>query len=178
MGRRETQPRAGSYTDVGVYMVKRILAILLILSGQALAQGWVAEPGQGVGPVKLGMTIPEVASHLTPTEYIGTKKNPRFIRYGDFQAEYSVKKLVMISLHGNSFGTKSGAATFELKGGVQIGTPFTHVQTVFGRNYIQQELKTAKGAPRETYYAYRFLGIGFRTRADRVAHIDIFEPAR
>lgn len=159
-------------------MFKRavILSCLTLLAlAPVLAQGaWTAAPGEGVGPLKLAMSVNEVNNVLAPTEVIGSTRNPRYIRYGDFLVEFAAAKAVMYSWQSNSIKTKSGAVNLQLNAGIGVGTPFNMVETTYGRNYIQNDLKTAKGAPRETYYAYRALGLGFRTKAGRVAQVDIW----
>ncbi len=157
-------------------MARRIFLCFVLMCHLAFAQGaWEVTPGVGVGPVKLDQSPQQINSLLAPTEVMGTSRNPRFIRYGDnVLVEFNVGKAIMISLHSNSFTSKAGQASIKLNGGVGVGSPFTQVESVYGRNYISQELKTAKGHPREVYYAYKGLGLGFRIKAGRVAHIDVF----
>ncbi|MCA9795759.1 MAG: hypothetical protein KC910_28320 [Candidatus Eremiobacteraeota bacterium] len=157
-----------------------ILCCLTLLAlAPVLAQGaWTAAPGEGIGPLKLSMTVTQVNNLLAPTEVIGSMQNPRYVRYGDFLVEYASAKAVMYSWQSNTVKTKSGAVNLQLNAGIGVGTPFNMVETTFGRNYISNDLKTAKGAPRETYYAYRSLGLGFRTKAGRVAQVDIWAAAK
>ncbi len=146
-----------------------------LLSLPAAAQSWAMEPGVGVGPVKLGDTPTQVGQHLKSSDLVGTQKAPFFIYYGEeFIVQYEVQKVVMVSVHSNQPKTPSGAIAVAGPSGFAIGTPFSVVESTWGRDYIMRQLKTARNQPAEYYYAYNRKGAGFRVRGNRVVQIDIF----
>lgn len=158
--------------------VKVLLVALTLLVTAAMAQGWVVDPGKGVGPLALNMSPTQVALQLTATETIGSPKNPLFIRYGDEAlVQYQHNKAVMITLHNATVKTKAGPVKWTPFAGAGIGVPWTTAESALGRNYIARDLKTAKGHPRETYYAYSSKGLGFRTKAGMIVQVDVW-PAK
>lgn len=149
--------------------------LTLLLSLPVAAQNWVVEPGAGVGPVKLGTNFTEVGQLLEPTDWVGTSKNPKFVYYSSaLVVNYEVQKVVMVSVHQNQLRTNAGQVSVAGPSGFAIGTPFSMVETTWGRDYVSQQLKTARGQPFEFYYAYNRKGAGFRVKGNRIVQIDVF----
>lgn len=151
-----------------------LLGMVLILGawGSAQAQGskWIATPGVGVGPVKLGMTAGAIEKSVTRTpggDHQLIMGNPKWVYYDQgVQVHYdsAVKALQVVV-------DKSGIATPE---GVQLGDPTSRFEQVYGRDYLAHQLPTAAKKPKQYYYAYKSRGIGFQTEGDRIILIYIF----
>lgn len=155
----------------------RVFLILFAvwLSGSALAQGWAVTPGEGVGAVTLGMTTGQASAVLTPTDTIGPSSNPVFIKYGEeLLINYEGGKAVMISLHKNTFKSKSGAVSWVPYKGVAIGSVWNAVKGQLPGMAKSHQIKTAKGYPEEFYYAYLNLGFGVRTKGGKVDQVDVW----
>lgn len=155
-----------------------LLVTLAMLATAAWCQGWTLEPGKGVGPLTLDMTPTQMAVQLTPTEYVGSPQRPAYVRYGDdVLVNYSQNKAIMITLNKPTVKTKNGVIKWTPFSGAGIGVAWTTAELALGRNYVARDLKTAKGHPRETYYAYASKGLGFRTKGGVIDQVDVW-PAR
>ena len=122
-------------------------------------------PGEGVGALTLGMTSGQVEAILTPTDLVGTAKNPLFIKYGEeLIVQYEVNKVAMISWHSNTFKSKQGPVSWTPYKGLTIGAPWNSVVNQIPGNKKSRQLETAKGYPVEFYHAYLGLGLGVRTK--------------
>lgn len=160
--------------------MKRLIVALVVClaTAPALAQGtiWKAEPGKGLGPLRLGMSAAQVYHYLAPTKYIGTRSNPRFVYFGKaLLAEFEGGQAVMFTVSKRSAKAKGQPVRLVAPGGVQVGQPWAQVVKVYGSNYISRALKVAKKAPREYYYAYRSRGIGFHVKGSTVIQIDVWQ---
>lgn len=149
------------------------LVMVLLWSASASAEGWALAPGTGIGPLTLNMTQKDAKKHLKMTENIGN----RFVRYGgeeNLMVQYEAGRAVMLSVYKKTIKTKTGTMSYAPHNGVGIGTPWTAAESNLGRNYLKRGLKVAKSQAPETYYAYKHLGMGFRTRGGVIVQIDIF----
>lgn len=153
-----------------------LISILILVSGPTLAQGWAVTPGEGVGAVSLGMTAGQMKAVMTPTDIVGSENNPLFIKYGEeFIVQYEAGKVAMISLHSNSFKTKSGTVSWTPYHGASIGAPWNVVANQIQAPKKTRQLKTAKGYPEEFYHAYLGLGLGIRTKGGNVVQVDVWD---
>lgn len=159
----------------------RVLVLALALCLGALAQAaWTVNPGKGVGPLMLNMSPTQIAAHLKPSEYIGSPKNPKYVRYGtgeEVLVEYSSNKAVMITLSKATVNTTAGPVKWTPFSGAGIGVAWNVVEGTLGRNYVSRDLKVARSQPREVYYAYASKGLGFRTKAGVIVQVDVW-PAK
>lgn len=143
--------------------------------GLSFAQGWTVDPGRGVGPLALEMSPAQIGSQLTPTEYIGSPKNPAFVRYSDeVLVQYTANKAVLITLSKPVINTKAGPVKWTPFSGAGVGIPWNSAVTILGKGYVARDLKTASSQPRETYYAYVSKGLGFRVKAGQIVQVDVF----
>lgn len=153
----------------------QILLLSMLVSPTALAQGWSVNPGDGVGAISLGMTSSQVSAVLTPTRHFGPKRNPALVEYGSgLMVEYEGNKAVIISLHKNSFKTKSGPVSWTPYKGASIGAAWNSVASQLPMRRLERKMPTAKGHPKETYYAYTDLGLGFRVRGGSIVKVDVW----
>ena len=152
------------------------LVFLLISVSTATAETWAVAPGQGVGPVKLGQSPEQINSHMPGTSVLGSKRNLRFVRYGKHAlVEYSAMKAVMITLNKPVIKSAAGSIRWTPPSGAGIGVPWSVAESKLGRNYTARTLKTAKGHPKEVYYAFTRKGLGFRTKGGRIVQVDIWQ---
>lgn len=155
------------------------LAMLMLWSisvGVASAQGWTVKPGEGVGAISVGATPSALEAFLQSTRKIGPSTKPAFVEYTDaLIIEFEANKAVTISLHKNTFPTRSGVVSWVPYRGAAIGTPWnTVVNQIQGRK-LSRKLPTAKGYPDEYYHAYPDLGIGFRVKGGAIEQVDVWE---
>ncbi len=157
--------------------VKTLLLSVTMLATAALAQGWTVDPGKGVGPLTLNASPAQIATQLTPTEYIGSPQNPAYVRYGgdEVLVQYASNKAVMITLNKPTVKTKGGPVKWTPFSGAGVGVAWTVVEPTLGRNYVARDLKVAKSQPRETYYAYSSKGLGFRVKAGMIVQVDVWQ---
>lgn len=151
-----------------------ILLTLVLLSVAAWAEVWTLSPGKGIGPLTINMTKAEAAQVLNIFEEI---KGSQFIKYGadeNVTVLYQGGRAVMISLHKKTLATKKGGVTWTVNGGVTVGTPWNIAESNLGRDYISRALKVARSQAPQTYYAYKNLGLGFRTSGGTIVQVDIF----
>lgn len=161
-----------------MFRVKKFLLAFFMVATVAWAQGWTVVPGKSVGPLALNMSPSQIATQLTPTEYIGSPQNPVYVRYGEeLLVQYSSNKAVMITLNKPTVRSKAGAVKWSPVSGAGIGVAWTAVESTLGRDYVARDLKVAKGHPREVYYAYSSRGLGFRTKGGLIDQVDVW-PAR
>lgn len=152
-----------------------LFSMLILISASALAQGWGVTPGEGVGAISLGMTSGQVKAILNQSEVVGSEKNPIFIKYGEeILMQYEGGKVVMISLHSNSFKTKNGNVSWTPYKGAVIGAPWNTVAAQIAGAKQSRQIKTAKGYPEEFYHAYLGLGFGVRTKGGNIAQVDVW----
>ncbi len=155
--------------------------LVLGLVVPAAAQGWAVKPGEGVGPLLLGMTPDQAAAHLNQIEVIGSPRNPRYVRYGaqkgteEVLIEYMAGKAVMISLHQGQIQTKAGPVKWIPVSGGTVGAAWNTVEGALGRGYKREALKVGSKQPPEDYYAYTSKGLGFRTRAGTIVQVDVWQ---
>lgn len=152
-----------------------VVMLALLSSTGAWAQGWALTPGSGVGPLTINMTRDDAERLLNTTE---NYKGSVYVKYGgedNVLIQYSMGRAVMISVYSQVIKTKTGPREWALYRNVGIGTPWTAAESNLGRNYVSSPLKVAKSQARETYYAYKNLGLGFRTRAGVIIQVDVFE---
>lgn len=153
------------------------LVVAMPVWGQAAAT-WTVEPGKAVGPIQLGMTMEQVAQHLTATEYIPRTRQPKFVRYEDgLQVEYDAGKALMITVSKPSVTVKGKPIQLVAPGNVQVGQPWSQVELNYGRSDLSRDLKVARGQARQVYHAYTSRGLGFRTDGPTMVQIDVY-PTR
>jgi hypothetical protein len=153
-----------------------VVTMLFVLSSSVWAQGWVVSPGEGVGALTLGMTSSQTKAILTPTDVVGSPKNPLFIKYGEeLIVQYEANKVAMISLHSKTFKTKQGPVTWTPYKGLSIGAPWNAVVSQIPGSKKSRQLETAKGYPVEYYHAYLRLGLGVRTKGGNVVQVDVWD---
>ena len=142
-----------------------------------MAQGtWAVEPGEGVGPVTVGMSSSAAQTILKPTRVFGGARSPDLVEYGkSIVVQYEGNKAVLISLHANSINAKSGAVNWSPYKGAKIGSSWSKVVSQLPSQKLSHQLPTAKGHPKEIYYAYRQLGIGFRVKGATIVQIDLWK---
>ena len=152
-----------------------LLILLLFCLSPALvwAQGaWVVDPGEGVGAITVGMSSSAADTVLKATRVFGGSRSPDLVEYGkNLVIQYEGNKAVLISLHANSIKTKSGTVVWTPYKGAKIGASWSKVASLLPAQKLSHQLPTAKGHPREHYYAYSQLGIGFRVKGASIVQI-------
>jgi hypothetical protein len=174
----ENQKPEGGVDPGGLFMRRHLGAVFfgVVLAlwgcGQVLAQGnWVATPGVGVGPVKLGMSVTDIEKVLTRSprdDHQIVSGKPKWIYYAQgLQVHYdeNVRALQVVV-------EKSGIQTPE---GLQVGDPSAKIQAVYGAPTGSHQLPTAANRPKQYYYVYSPKGVGFQTEGDRILLVYIFE---
>ncbi len=149
-----------------------VVALALWGGGQVLAQGsWVATPGVGVGPIKLGMPAADIEKVLTRSprdDHQMVSGKPKWIYYAQgLQVHYDEKVRAL-----QVVVDKTGVQTSE---GLQVGDPSTKIQAVYGAPTGSHQLPTAANRPKQYYFVYSSRGVGFQTEGDRILLIYIFD---
>ncbi len=162
------------------------LILLLLLSIPAASRTmWEVEPGRGIGPLTLGMTLEQFEEHLGPsTELVGTRRNPVFAYFGEnFVVQLENRKAVFISIQANEVDAPSGKVKLEFPGpGIGDDFPFPLNYTFvgeeplqgvspFGIPFVNSEIRR-----NEMYAAYLKAGLGFCLRPEAPAPSSDAEP--
>lgn len=161
-------------------MKSKVSALLvfwgLTLVGTAAAESWKVTPGSSVGPIKLGDDYKTANQFLTPDEAIPGMGTRAYLRYKEgVDVETENQKIIQIVVRHNNFSnTKAGSVAVAVDGNLKIGSSVQQMEQALGRGYVAQDLKVAKGYPRETYYAYQARGIGVHTKAGLVTEIAVW----
>jgi len=150
------------------------LVLAFLGEGQVLAQeNWVATPGVGVGPVRLGMSVGEIEKIVTRAprkDHWILSGKPAWIYYVQgLQVHYdkNVRAYQVVV-------DKPGIKTPE---GLQVGDPSSGIQAVHGAPSLSHQLPTAASMPKQYLYVYQSKGLGFQTEGDRILLINIL-PVR
>ncbi|MGM9997982.1 MAG: hypothetical protein ACI38Q_01065 [Candidatus Bruticola sp.] len=159
-------------------VIGRILAVVLMTVvfciGSAIAQSnWDVRPGQGVGPLNIGMNIKQCEQIVQRNPeadhaFVG-KKRPFWIYYlNGVQINYDNSASVY-----QIYIDKPGIVTSK---GIQVGDPQSKFIAAYGKKYLAHELPTATNQPKQSFYAYKSLGLGFQVENEVVKFIAVFPP--
>lgn len=148
------------------------LVFMLTQLNQAQAQGnWVVIPGASVGPISLNMPVSKVESML--------KRDPAgaHMIYQGRPVWIFYKEGVQVNYDGSGtamqiYVDKPGIATQK---GIQVGDSQARFISAYGTGYIAHELPTAKSLPKQYFYAYKKIGLGFQVEGDKVKFIAVFD---
>ncbi len=151
-----------------------VAVLVLALTGWAWAQaGWVATPGIGVGPVRLGMTASAIEKNLTRSpraDHQEISGKPKWIYYNQgVQVHYDDAATAL-----QIVVDKAGIPTPE---GLQVGDPSSRISALYGQAGQSHQLPTAARMPKQYYYVFPSRGLGVQTEGDRVLLLYLF-PAR
>ncbi|MEW6280116.1 MAG: hypothetical protein AB1758_15925 [Candidatus Eremiobacterota bacterium] len=157
-----------------------LAALFVALSGLARAEDWTITPGVGVGPVKLGMRLSEVEKPLglirkdtwAPGGII------RYTKYGGVEIEWN-PRAVQIVVPSAKVSVSGRPVGLVAEGGIRVGqSTQAQMESVYGRNYQAQPLKTGRNEPLKTHYIYADKKIGFIVSNGKVISINIWSGGK
>lgn len=156
---------------LGVYVL--VLALCWQVASAAVNTSWVINPGEGIGPIKMGMKFKQIEAMLTrdpkADQCYMRKKYPMWIYYNEgVQAGYDIKQNCI-----QVWADKPGIKTADK--GIQVGDSAAAFKAAYGKNYLSHELPRPKAAPKQYYYAYKHLGLGFQVESEKIIFIAVFE---
>ncbi len=140
------------------------------------AETWQLVPGEGLGPIKVGMNAQELCRALPPKEIEGSQINPFLLIYDEglvVKCEGGVVDIIIVTELSNT--VNGTPVTIGLPPGVQFGQSARDLVGKLGSNYISSPLKVAKSQTPETVYAYLQYGFGFRERGGKVVDVNVFK---
>lgn len=165
-------------------------ALVALLALGARAEDWTITPGQGVGPIRLGMKLSEVEK---PTKKLPQGKGP--LSRMDTQNVYNKQKKtwvigytkyngieiqwdpVSIQIVVNKPTISVGGRTINLvgPGGLRVGGGQTSLETTLGKWDEARDLKPLKAT---TMYVYKAKGMHVIVKSGRIDSITIFPPVK
>lgn len=152
------------------YLCGIVLAFAVTASAAWADAGWDVRPGDGVGPVSIGMPFSKCETFLKRDPkaehvFLGRKKTQPFWVYytNGVQVNYDRKGKAM-----QVWVDKPGIVTSK---GVQVGDSKDKFIAAYGRGYDSHELPTAKNQPKIYAYYYKSSGLGFQIEGGIVKFI-------
>lgn len=150
-----------------------IVAVGLLIGVAAAQSNWDVRPGKGVGPLSIGMPISKCEQIVQRNPkadhaFIGHKR-PFWIYYlNGVQINYDSNATAY-----QIYIDKPGIVTSK---GIQVGDPQAKFMAAYGKDYLAHELPTAKSQPKQSFYAYKSIGLGFQVENGIVKFIAVFPP--
>lgn len=161
-----------------------VFALFVALSASVLAQEWTITPGQGVGPVKLGMkrseieraskTFPQGKGVLTSRSSENTYiKGKGWIisssSYGGVDVQW-LPTAIQIIVNRPNVSVDGKPVNLVGPGGLRVGGTLANMQSALGQWDDMRELKPQKNV---FMYIYK-KGIGCVIKGGRIESISVF----
>jgi hypothetical protein len=145
-------PRIGFFTLAAV-------ALVAALPGRSVAASMLIEPGQAIGPARLGMSVSEARTVLGRMD---EQDGEMLVRRWDMTVTFRNGTVARVSSTSAAFRTYRGAG---------VGTPLDEVATLVGD---QNRVSTRQGDTLTVLFPFQ--GIGFVFRGQRAASVFVEKP--
>jgi len=150
--------------------MKKVLISLALLHC-AWGETWKLNPGVSLGPIPLGQKYQVANKVLTPKDFLGTAQES-LLRYKEgIYLEVIDKQITRIIINESSFEGKTGKVEIAAPGNLVIGSSQATMEQALGRNYLTKDIPVAKSEPKESYFIYQQMALGFRTKGGKIVEI-------